>query len=98
MDNQNTGRPTTALLIEAAGRKLGYSADTAFDPALIEFLAQADLIIHETNLGPAHTPYTSLAALPAELRARMRLVHYPDTFDTATSNIVALGEGDVIRV
>jgi ribonuclease BN (tRNA processing enzyme) len=90
--------PTTALLIEAAGRTLGYSADTAFDPALIEFLTQADLIIHETNLGPAHTPYPSLAALPAELRARMRLVHYPDTFDTATSNIAALGEGDVLRV
>ena len=84
--------------IEAAGRTLGYSSDTAFDPELIAFLAPADLIIHETNFGPAHTPYAALAALPAELRARMRLIHYPDGFDIAASNIAALREGDVIVV
>jgi ribonuclease BN (tRNA processing enzyme) len=89
--------PTSALLIEAAGRTLGYSSDTAFDPELIAFLEPADLIIHETNLGPAHTPYSALAALPADLRARMRLIHYPDAFDTASSTIVALHEGDVLR-
>ena len=88
--------PTSALLIEAGGRKLGYSADTAFDPELIRFLERADLIIHETNFGPAHTPYAALAALPAELRARMRLVHYSDGFDVASSNIVVLREGDVL--
>jgi len=89
--------PTSALLIEARGRTLGYSSDTAFDPDLITFLAPADLIIHETNLGPAHTPYAALAALPPELRARMRLIHYPDGFDTAASNIIALREGEVLR-
>jgi ribonuclease BN (tRNA processing enzyme) len=90
--------PTSALFIEAAGRKLGYSSDTAFDPELIAFLEPADLIIHETNLGPAHTPYASLAALPAELRARMRLIHYMDAFDTETSVIQPLREGAVLRV
>ena len=89
--------PTSALFIEAAGRKLGYSADTAFDPELIAFLEPADLIIHETNLGPAHTPYAALAALPAELRARMRLIHYMDSFDTEASVITPLREGDVLR-
>ncbi|HXU01905.1 MAG TPA: MBL fold metallo-hydrolase [Polyangia bacterium] len=89
--------PTSALLVEAAGRTLGYSADTAFDAGLIEFLSPADLIIHETNYGPAHTPYAALAALPAELRARMRLVHYADTFDTAASVIATLREGDILR-
>jgi ribonuclease BN (tRNA processing enzyme) len=89
--------PTSALLVEAAGRKLGYSSDTAFDPGLLDFLAPADLIIHETNYGPAHTPYHLLAALRAELRARMRLVHYPDTFDTASSVIATLREGDILR-
>jgi ribonuclease BN (tRNA processing enzyme) len=88
--------PTSALMIEAGGRKLGYSSDTAFDPSLIEFLDPADLIIHETNFGPAHTPYESLAALPAELRRRMRLIHYPDTFDTSSSKITPLREGDVL--
>jgi len=89
--------PTSALLVRAAGRTLGYSSDTAFDPGLISFLEPADLIIHETNYGPAHTPYAALAALPADLRARMRLIHYPDAFDAAESVIAALVEGEVLR-
>lgn len=89
--------PTSALLVEAGGRTLGYSSDTAFDPELIAFLEPADLIIHETNLGPAHTAYTDLAALPASLRAKMRLIHYPDPFDVAASAITALQEGEVLR-
>ena len=89
--------PTSALFIEAAGRRLGYSADTAFDPELIAFLEPADLIIHETNFGPAHTPYASLAALPAELRAKMRLIHYADGFDTDASVIAPLFEGEILR-
>lgn len=89
--------PTSALFIEAAGRTLGWSSDTAFDPALIAFLEPADLIIHETNLGPAHTPYASLAALPEALRAKMRLNHYTDTFDIAASNITCLREGEVLQ-
>lgn len=86
-----------ALLVEAAGRTLGYSSDTAFDPELIAFLDPADLIIHETNFGPAHTPYAALAALPAEIRGRMRLIHYPDGFDVAASAITALREGEVLQ-
>ena len=35
--------PTTALFVEAAGRKFGYSADTAYDPRLIDWLSPADL-------------------------------------------------------
>ena len=89
--------PTSALLVEAAGRTLGYSSDTAFDPSLIDFLSAADLVIHETNFGPAHTPYEALAALPADLRARMRLIHYPDGFDASTSAIAALREGEVLH-
>ncbi len=88
--------PTSALLVEAGGRTLGYSADTAFDAELIAFLEPADLIIHETNFGPAHTPYSALAALPAALRAKMRLIHYADSFDVHASNIVALREGQVL--
>ena len=84
--------PTSALRIRAGGRSLGISSDTAFDPALIEWLAEADLIIHETNLG-VHTPYEKLAALPSGLRARMRLIHYPDQFDLAASVIEPLEQG-----
>ncbi len=73
--------PTIALRIEAGGRTLGYSADTAFDPALIEWLASADLIVHETNLGGAHTPYAKLAELPADVQAKMRVIAFPDSFE-----------------
>ena len=90
--------PTSALLVEAGGALLGYSSDTAFDPELIAFLEPADLIIHETNFGPGHTPYETLAALPHPLRARMRLIHYPDLFDPQASVIPALHEGDVLSV
>ncbi len=90
--------PTSALLVEAGGHTLGYSSDTAFDPELVAFLEPADLIIHETNFGPAHTPYEALAALPAPLRARMRLIHYPDGFDGEGSAVAALREGDVLPV
>jgi ribonuclease BN (tRNA processing enzyme) len=89
--------PTSALLVEAGGRTLGYSSDTAFDPDLIAFLEPADLIIHETNLGPAHTPYSDLAALPATLREKMRLIHYWDGFDAGASVITPLREGEVLR-
>ncbi|QSQ13925.1 MBL fold metallo-hydrolase [Myxococcus landrumensis] len=84
--------PTTALRIHAGGKCLGYSADTAFDEGLIHWLSRADLVIHETNYG-VHTPYEKLAALPADLRARMRLIHYPDDFDTEASVIEPLREG-----
>lgn len=89
--------PTTALRIGAGGHRIGFSADTAFDPSLIEWLADCDLILHETNLG-VHTPYADLAALPAELRERMRLVHYTDDFDRSASVIRPLQQGECITL
>ena len=89
----NHSVPTTALRVGAAGRTLGYSADTAFDPDLIDWLADADLIVHETNPGFLHTPYEQLAALPEALRTRMRLIHYPDDFDLDSSAIERLRQG-----
>jgi ribonuclease BN (tRNA processing enzyme) len=90
--------PTTALQVRATGRCLGYSADTAYDPTLIEWLAPADLIVHETNPGLMHTPYEDLARLPAPLRAKMRLIHYPDDFDLAASAIEPLRQGQYLPV
>jgi ribonuclease BN (tRNA processing enzyme) len=89
--------PTTAVRVRAGGRTLGLSADTAFDPSLIEWLAAADLFLHETNHG-VHTPYAELAALPAEVRAKMRLIHYPDDFDLAGSAIEPLRQGRAYEV
>lgn len=90
--------PTSAVLIEANGRTLGYSSDTAFDPSLIEFLSKADLIIHETNLGPAHTPYHKLAELPGSLREKMRIIHYPDFLDIEQTEILPMQEGQLLTI
>lgn len=84
--------PTVALRIGAGRRSLGYSADTTWDPGLVDWLAESDLVIHETGEG-IHTRYAHLAALPEELRARMRLVHYADDFDPAASELEALEQG-----
>lgn len=93
--------PTTALRIRAGGRTLGFSADTAYDPGLIDWLAPADLIVHEATTldpSPVHTPYARLAALPEALRAKMRLTHLPDDFDEASSLIEPIRQGRCYRV
>ncbi len=90
------GVPTTAFRITAGGRSLGFSADTAYDPTLIDWLAPCDLIVHEATTlvhTGVHTPYEKLAALPAELRVRMRLTHLPDDFDAASNVIEVLRQG-----
>lgn len=89
--------PTSALRFQRGGAKLGYSADTSFDPALIDWLSEADLFFHETNHG-IHTPLASLVALPAEIRARMRLIHYPDFHDVESSPIPCAREGERIAL
>jgi len=89
--------PCTALRLRGGGKTLGHSADTAFDEGLVAWLAEADLVLHETGHG-VHTPYDALAALPAELRARMRLVHYPDALDAERSAIRPLRERQVYDV
>jgi ribonuclease BN (tRNA processing enzyme) len=90
--------PTTALLLRAGGRCLGYSADTAFDPTLVSWLSTADLIVHEAGTGHQHTPYEMLAALSPDLRRRMRLIHYPDDFDVDANAIRPLRQGELITV
>jgi ribonuclease BN (tRNA processing enzyme) len=75
---------------------LGYSADTAYDPALIEWLAPADLIVHEATMmmhSGVHTSYAKLAALPESLRSKIRLTYYPDNFDLESSVIEPLRQG-----
>ncbi|MCK6550563.1 MBL fold metallo-hydrolase [Myxococcota bacterium] len=90
--------PTSAVVVEACGRTLGYSADTAFDRELVDVLSAADLVVHETNYGPAHTPYEALATLPERIRRKLRLVHYPDQLDVARTIIPPLREGELVTV
>lgn len=90
--------PTCAMRVRYQDRVLGYSSDTAFDPDLVEWLSAANLIIHETNLGPAHTPVSELLALPQAVRHKLRLIHYPDGLDLQSVPIQALHEGDLLKV
>lgn len=88
--------PTYALKVTVGGRVFGYSADTAYDPTLIEWLGPADLIVHEATTiehTGVHTPYQKLAALPESVRSKMRLTHYPDDFDVESSVIEPLRQG-----
>jgi len=93
--------PTTAFRIQTAGRTLGFSADSAFDPELIEWLSPADLIVHEATHLPeskVHTPYERLITLPPSLRSKMRLTHFSDDFDLNASLIEPLRQGVLYRV
>lgn len=90
--------PTIGLRISHGGRTLGWSGDTPFEPAHVDWLADASLIVHESNLGPAHTPIASLNALAAALRGKMHLIHLPDDFDPGGTDIRILREGQLLEI
>jgi ribonuclease BN (tRNA processing enzyme) len=89
--------PTSALRLSNGEKTFGYSADTAYDPSLIEWLSESDAFFHETNLG-VHTPLSSLVELPNAVRGKMRLIHYPDFHDVEGSPIPCVHEGDRLDV
>lgn len=84
--------PTTAFRIRAGGRCIACSADTQFDPELVTWLAEADLVVHEVGLG-IHTPIERLSQLPPVVRAKMRLAHFPDHLDLTGAGIEPLEQG-----
>lgn len=68
---------THALLIDD---RIFFSGDTTFDPELLEEHARdADLIIHDAGIveTPLHPTIDQLRGLPAEMKQKMLLVHYP---------------------
>lgn len=89
--------PTSALRLSTGGKTFGYSADTAFDPSLIEWLSASDVFFHETNLG-IHTPLSSLVNLPDVVQRKMRLIHYPDFHDVDASPIACVREGERLNI
>ena len=90
--------PTWGFKAEYEGRRLGYSADTAFDPELIRFFSDCHVIIHETGPGIGHTPLESLLELPADVRERIMLIDIPDDLDARHSPIPVLEEGRLYNV
>lgn len=89
--------PCVGCKVRYNGRTFGYSSDTDFDPQLIAFLEEADLIFHECNEG-VHTTYDELSLLPEPMRRKMRLVHLSDDFDRQQSLIEPAAAGKVYLV
>jgi len=89
--------PSCGFLLSDGSRTLGWSGDTTWDPGHVEWLSEADFVVHETSPPPAHTPVEYLNALPAELRAKMALIHMPDDFDPASTPIRLLQDGELVR-
>lgn len=85
--------PTSALTVTVENKRFAYSADTAFDPSLIDWLSRSELFFHETNLG-VHTPLGSLLTVSQAQQDRMRLIHYPDYHPVEQSPIRCANEGD----
>jgi len=90
--------PTIGLLISDGQRTLGWSGDTLFEAAHIEWLNAADLIVHETNHPPAHTTIEELNALPDALRRKIRLIHMGDDFDPASTDMRPLTDGELLEL
>jgi ribonuclease BN (tRNA processing enzyme) len=75
---------TFAYLFDFGDYKLGYSADAAFEEALITWLDQCDTVLHEV-IGPPwsevegvqklHTPLSKLLELPKEFQRKTFLCH-----------------------
>jgi len=66
--------PTTGLRVRAGGHEVGFSADTAFDPDLIHWLAEAALRVpRRPAVEPALPPPPG--PLPGRLRPRVRHHH-----------------------
>jgi hydroxyacylglutathione hydrolase len=78
------GKPSYALLLNDA---LFYSADTRFDPQLLNHVhaeRNCSYILHDCQLyGPetVHATLPQLLTLPAEIQAKMFLMHYGDNME-----------------
>lgn len=90
--------PTYALRIFTDTGSVGYSADTAWDPSLYDWLSACDLVVHETNLGPAHTPWSALCALTPAQQAKTRVVAWPDGLDVTQGPIEPLRAGQRVVI
>ncbi len=96
--------PTFALRVHYKGKTLGYSGDTFFDPALIAFLQDCDMIIHECDMLQStphqgiHTDYCELLGLPESVKEKTFLIHYADKAAQQGSELKLLLEGHVYDI
>jgi ribonuclease BN (tRNA processing enzyme) len=88
---------TFAYIFDFGNYRLGFSADTAFDPDLIAWLDTCDVVIHEVIWGywstvesvrQLHAPLPDLLTLPPEFQRKTLLCHY----DGPTAGEQVIGE------
>lgn len=86
--------PCSALLVRGE-KTIGFSADSGYDPNLVEWLAQADLLFHEVGPSPGHTPYEVLLEKVKQLgiKHKVRLAHFADSFNAYESQIPVAIDG-----
>ena len=90
--------PTIGIRASCHGITNAWSGDTFYDESHIEWLKDADLIIHEAGPPPIHTPVERLEQLPEEIRSKMWLNHLPDEFNRDTCRIPCLTDGQILKV
>ncbi|MBU3728122.1 MAG: MBL fold metallo-hydrolase [Phycisphaerales bacterium] len=89
--------PTIGLRLRHGAVGIGWSGDTGFEPAHVDWLCECGVVVHETSPPPFHTPVADLLALPERIRRKIRLIHAPDDFDPASCPLPLVQEGDVIE-
>ncbi len=85
-------------ITDPAGAMLGWAGDTGFEQAHLDWLAPAQMIVHEANEPPAHTDIRELAKQPEAFKTKLRLLHLPDDFDASPYGLIGLQDGDVLRL
>ena len=90
--------PTVGLLVSDGEATLGWSGDTEFEQAHVEWLSEADLIIHECGQVAKHARLEELTTLPVDIQNRMKLIHVPDSVDFSSSPMERLSDGDVLDI
>jgi len=90
--------PTAGFKIQGEDGTFGWSADTEYEQAHVDWLADADLIVHECGLHFKHTRWEELDELPDALKSKIRLIHLPDGHDVPEGPMRVLREGDVLTL
>lgn len=90
--------PCMALRITDGTSTLGWSGDTEFDPELVQWLLQADVVVHECGELFKHTRLAELVTLEPEAQQRIRLIHLPDGFQIPTGDLAPLRQGEVVSI
>lgn len=84
---------STGLIID---RRVLFTGDTRFDPQMIEEFCShfpIDLILHDVQFFPGgvHASFDELKTLQPEIKKKMLLMHYPDTFMNHEQKILDAG-------